>query len=472
MKRINFKGILMGVALMSMLATSCKRYSSDFGNTNEDPNNITKPLLNALLTNVLAGIGGYASSTRGGYYCQYFSETQYSDASLYALPQLSYEGNYSGSLMDLQTIINDGSSNNMSQVARILKVYIYAYLTDAWGDVPYSESLKGTQNVYPAYDAQENIYKDMIKELTEAVAAFNTSSAIIGDIVYGGSEAKWKRFANSMRLRLAIQLTKKYPGAADYSSAQFNAALNDPAGLIVDNSDNFVVDYPGGAYQQPWYALYNGRSDVGESDVMVDIMGDRSDNRQSKFGSSNLGVPYGRQRSYIDPWQQANPTWARVLQPDLRTDGGMVTLLPASETYLHRAEAANRGWTAENMSSMYQLGINASFAQWGLAPPSAGYFTQALVNLGAPGAAGNTEKIAIQEYIAAYPDGIRGWNIWRRTGFPVLVPALDAVNTSKQIVRRYTYHQSTYGSNPDATNAAAAAIPGGDTQDSKVWWDR
>ena len=125
------------------------------------------------------------------------------------------------------------------------------------------------------------------------------------------------------------------------------------------------------------------------------------------------------------------------------------------------------------MTSLYQAGINASFAQWGLAAPAASYFTQSSVVLSSPaGSAANIQKLAIQQYIAGYPDGLRGWNIWRRTGFPVLTPAIDATNSSKQIPRRYTYGQTAYGSNTAAVTAAAGLLPGGDTQDSKIWWDQ
>ena len=471
MKKINFKGLLVGLLAVSMLAPSCKRYSSDFGDTNDNPNNINEPLLGALLTNVLAGISGVANYTRPGYYCQYFSETQYSATSLYSLPQLQYEGYYSGSMMDLQTIVNKGTNNNMTQVAKILLAYYYTFVSDCWGDVPMSEALQG--NGYPVYDSQEDIYKNSLAMLADAVASFDAASGIQGDIVYSGNVTKWRKFANSLRVRLALQLTKKYPSAGGYAATQLQAALNDIDGVITDNADNFKVAYPGGAYQHPWFATYNGRSDIGESDVMVGIMQARTDGRQAMYGSSNLGVPYGWDRTSVDPWQQANTGWARVLQASLRTESSTAMILSASEVYLNRAEAADRGWTGEDMNAMYKAGINASFAQWGVAAPSNSYFAQANVALGSPaGSAANVQNIVMQQYIAAYPDGMRGWNIWRRTGYPVLVPARDATNSSGQIVRRFVYDAQTYGTNPDATNAAAGAIPGGDTQDSKVWWDR
>ena len=85
------------------------------------------------------------------------------------------------------------------------------------------------------------------------------------------------------------------------------------------------------------------------------------------------------------------------------------------------------------------------------------------------GTGANIKNIAIQQYVAAYPDGQRGWNIWRRTGWPTLTPAADATNSSHQIPQRWTYGQSSYGSNTANVNAAASAI-GGDNQDTKVWW--
>jgi hypothetical protein len=419
---------------------------------------------------VEAGLGGYGAQTRGGLYCQYFSETQYTDVSLYSLPQLSFEGEYSGSLYDLQNIINTNTSNNMTQAARILKAYIFSTITDRWGDIPYSQALTG--NKTPAFDKQEDVYRGCMRELTQAVAAFDNTSAISGDIIYGGDVAKWKRLANTLRLRLAIQVSKRFPAGSAWAGTEFRAALADAGGTITSNADNFTVAYPGGNFRSPWFSLYDGRRDFGQSDVMVGVMSSLSDGRQVAFGSSALGVPYGRVRGYVDPWCQANPNWSRILSESNRQQNGRVALVTAAETHLLRAEAADRGWTTENMGSLYQAGIEISFQQWGLAVPAGSYFTQPNVALSNPAGTGaNIRNIAVQQYIAAYPDGLRGWNIWRRTGFPTLTPAQDATNSSRQIPRRYTYGQTSYASNTAAVTAAAAAI-GGDTQDTKIWWDQ
>ena len=486
MRKISIQRLVVLPLALGLFFTSCKRYSSDFGDTNVNPGVTGSPILAALLTNVESGIAGYGSNTRAALYCQYMSETQYTDVSLYSLPQLNFEGEYSGSLYDLQNIINTNTSNNMTQVARILKAYIYAQITDRWGDIPYSQALQG--NSTPVFDKQADIYPALILELTQATAAFNTTSGISGDIIFGGNATKWKKFATSLRMRLALQLTKKFPAAGAYAAQQFTAALTDPAGFISDNADNMVVVYPGGNFKSSWFSLYDGRKDFGESNTMTALTASLADGRQNAFGgltedqnisnpswnqSSSLGVPYGRLRSYVDPWTQANPTWARVLRGDLRKENGTVVLLSAAEVFLARAEAADRGWTSENMSTLYQAGVNASFAQWGISAPSASYFTQSGVVLSNPAGTGaNVSKLAVQQYLAGYPDGMRGWNIWRRTGFPVLTPAIDATNSTKQIPRRYTYGQTSYGSNTAAVTAAATLLPGGDTQDSKMWWDQ
>ena len=151
---------------------------------------------------------------------------------------------YAGDLYDLQNIIIkntdddtkpqqllNGANENQIAIARILKAYIYWKITDRWGDIPYTDALKGDPNV--TFDTQETIYKALITEMTEAVAQFTAGGAAIkGDIIYGGDIAKWKKFANSCRMLMALRLSKVYPGAAEYAATEFKAALASPAGSI------------------------------------------------------------------------------------------------------------------------------------------------------------------------------------------------------------------------------------------------
>ncbi|MEO6722474.1 MAG: SusD/RagB family nutrient-binding outer membrane lipoprotein [Ferruginibacter sp.] len=474
------KYLYLVVLAVVICGTSCNKLK-DFGDTNVNPNGSQSPILGAILTNVLAGLPATASQTRGGLYAQYFSETQYTDVSLYSTPQQEFSGIYSGSLNDLQNIINTNESNNMNAVATILRSYLFWTITDRWGDVPYSQALKGGSVPTPIYDKQEDIYKGILADLKGAVSQFDATSIISGDISnYKGSVSGWKKFGNSLRLLISLRMSKRYPAASGLAATEFKAALADPGGIITSNADNFTLEYPGGNLSNPWYNTYNGRKDFGESNTMTALMTSLGDARQSAYGTdvngdpSTLGVPYGWTRAKVDPWTQANPKWAYILKPSFKTPTAPVVVVPAAVVSLARAEAADRGWTAENAKLLYEGGITLSYAQWGVTGPSAGYFTQSAVAFSAPtGTGANLKQIATQRFIATYPDGLQGWSEWRRTGYPVLTPAPDAVNTpGKQIPRRYTYGTGEYGSNTESVRAAAALLTGGDTQDSKVWWDQ
>lgn len=468
-------------SLLLVGGVGCEKFE-DFGNANVNPAATTEANVGALLTNTLAGLGGWAFDSRPGYYAQYFSETQYPDASLYSLPQLSFTGNYSGSLYDLQNIIKENKSNNQNVVAKIVQQYIFWNITDRWGDVPYSQALQGVNVTQPVYDKQEDIYKGMIGALTAAVSSFD-GSGISGDIIYNGDVASWKRFANSLRMIMAIQLSKKYPGASDYAATQFKAALNDTNGSISTNAQNFKL-VPASGFKSDYWNTYDGRKDLAESKTMTDLMGSTlgGDARQNAFGgasevagnnaTSNVGVPYGVARASVTAFTDANANWARVLRGDLRVELSPVYILTAAQVWLARAEAANLGWTSEVLATTYSQGITLSFEQWGAGTPAASYFTQTSVALGAVGSADNVKNIAIQRYVASYPDGHQGWNIWRKTGFPTLTPA-PAAAVGKQIVRRYTYAASEFTSNKTNVTAAVARIPGGvDSQEARVWWDQ
>lgn len=460
----------------------CKKFE-DFGQTNLNPSGIDAANLGALMANSQSGLGAYASFTRPGLYAQYFSETQYTEVSLYSDPKLPFVASYAGVLTDLQTIIDKNESNNMTQVAKILQQYVFWTITDRWGDVPYSEALKALEKPNPKYDTQEDIYKGMLATLTAAVAAFDNTSIIKGDLIFKGDAPSWKRTANSLRMLMSIQLSKRYPAAGAYAATQFNAALTDPNGYISTNAQNMVLDYPGGNFKSPWYAVYDGRKDYGESKTMTDLMSSLGDPRQNEFGganqdatapdaelTSNVGVPYGVKKVTAEAFTSANTNWARILRGDKRKIDSDLTIISAAEVALARAEAADLGWTAENLNTVYNNGIALSFEQWG-EPLPGGYTSQASVALGVAGTASNIQKIATQRYIASYPDGLQAWNIWRKTGFPVLLPAPDATSSPKVIPRRYTYDSAEYTSNKASVEAAVALLVGGDKQDSRVWWD-
>ena len=456
------------------------------------------------------GTGG----TRAAIYAQLISEPQYPDVSTYSLPQLESGGFYSGLMMDCQVIINQnsdpktagiasnsGANANQIATAKILKAYIMWTLTDKWGDLPYSQALKGAGNLAPAYDKQEDIYKAIFKDCRDAIAGFDGAGANMkGDIIYGGSQAKWKKLANSIRMVAALRLSKVFPLASDYPAMEFMSAATDPAGYINSNADNFTLPFPGGSYSNSWYNIYLTRADYAQSKTLGDVLAALGDNRQAAFGT-NAGAtfPYGLTRAQAVAFDASTGgNYSRVLAASYRTENSPGVLFSASTVLLAAAEAAiptgsgGLGWITGSAQALYDAGVTASFGQWGITM-SAGYLTTGPANYASgPGATGNVgantygsipatqnaatitpmARIALQYWLAAYPNGNEAWANWRRTGVPNIKGTLFATNSGGQIPRRYVYGVSEYGTNPVQLAIAVGRLTGGDTQDSRIWWDK
>ena len=377
-KNIKIALIAMGVTTLA----SCSKIK-DFGDTNVNPAAITSPTTYAILTNVESGINqasgiwAFAYDNSASSWIQHVSETQYPSEGLYDITVTYYGfGAYTNSLLNLKTIIDKSTVPDEIAAARILTQYIYWNITDNLGDIPYSQAFNSKT---PAYDKQEDIYKGMIAELKAAKSQILNNGSLKGDILNNNNGLLWKKFANSLRAMMAIQLTKKYPAASDYAATEFKAAIAD--GVIESNADNIRLGFIGGSFKNPYWSDFDGARDNGESTTMYNLLNGLSDGRQAAFGTSAVAVPFGIKEASINSFIKLNPTWSHKLAPDFRKDTSSVYLLTASQLYLARAEAASRGWTSEDKTAMLKAGVNASFGLWTLALPPASYFTQPALTL-------------------------------------------------------------------------------------------
>ena len=482
--------LLTGLGLMA----GC----SDFGNQNINPNSAITPVTSALLTEamlgvppttatgaLLEGIGGRLTvlDPEPRLFVQYWSESQYPESSQYSTTFADWFRYYSVTLQDLQTIIdynNDestkayvaqfGSNNNQLAIARILKAYMFSVITDRWGDVPYFDALK--KNTQVKYDPQQAIYADLFKELKEASAQFDNGRVFAGDIVYAGSAAKWKKFANSLRMILAMRLTKVDPATAQ---SEFTAAYSDAAGYINTNADNATIKFTDvNQFRNPDNALFDGRSDYGVSDVLVNKLSALSDPRLPAYAAPTedgtfAGLPYGLTRELLIDYTNNNEYSLPSEQVLAKTQPSYI--ISAAQMLLAKAEAAARGWIADDATTAYNDAIRASWEQWGVfdAAKFAAYTASPGV---APTAGDILAKIGDQRWIALYPNGTEAWSEWRRTGYPDLKPTPYAVNESKQIPRRYAYPNTEATLNTAAYGEAAGRLPNGDKTNSRVWWDK
>lgn len=518
MIRNKFKILIAALSGAFLVTVSSCSKIDEFGSMNTNPTAPLTPLTSGLLTQVLSNFGSnYAwdqggISTVSGLYCQYFSETQYTEASRYSKPTTNWDGYYAGNIKDLQTIIDYntdpatapialgyGSNNNQIAVARILKAYVLWFLTDTYGDIPYNGILNASDNGVIAYTKQQDIYNSLFTELTEAVAQFDDGAAMKGDILFNGDISMWKKFANSTRLLMALRLSKV---DAAKGQSEFNAALTADGGVFQEG-EGAVIKYPGGNFNSPVYNYYNitSRQDYAVSSTLLDFFNANYDDRAyvlatAAVGAVPKGFPYGLTRDEAIDFANSNPSWAKVIgtSKTIYSDGtdfnvatAPVTLLGSSEVFLARAEAAYIGWTDESVEDNYYTGISENWKQWDvyagtLLPIYGGvpldgddyyyYISQDLIALGVEGG-DDYEKIMTQQWIAHYPKGWLGWADWKRTGYPALAPAPGM--EANGIPVRYPYGPNEYNLNPANVSDAAKQYTGGgqstDSQFGHIWWD-
>jgi hypothetical protein len=463
---------------------------NDFGDLNVSPNSALYPNTASLLTAAeRTGVGTINSQVGpGGFniapalYVQQFSDVTYIEDSRYKTINFSYNGLYAGPLVNLQQIIDQntnqgtkggaasyGSNANQIAIARILKAYIFQFITDRWGDVPYSQALKGDQNFSPAFDKQQDIYTDLFKEWKEAAAQFDGGKAVTGDILLSSNAARWKKFAASLRMIAALRLSKVDPTKG---KAEFAAALAD--GALASNADNVQYKFLADANNEnPLYTNYvrSNRKDFALSNTFVDYMKKVNDPRLPVYAAPNLkgqivGAPYA-----VFPAPGKAQDWS-LAAAAVSAQTAPANIMTYAQVQFAQAEAAKLGWITGNAKTLYESAIKASMQQWlGTAYTDAAFTAYIAQPDVAYTDANAIERIGTQRWIALYFQGTEAWNEWRRTGYPVLKPAANTLNGGTDIPRRLAYPVQETTLN--AKNYAdVTARQGKDDQYTRVWWDK
>lgn len=413
-------------------------------------------------------------------FVQHWTETTYTDESNYdvatrTIPDNHFRVFYRDVLKDLiesKTVLQTEPAAgveeltikaNKEAIIDILIAYNYSILVDTFGDVPYTEALDIVAYPTPSYDNGETIYRDLISRLTSASTDLDITYGSYGDadLIYGGDVASWKKFANSLRLKLAINMDDV---DHTYATQQALAAVAD--GVFTSSNDNASLQYL--STQPNTNPLYvdivaSGRNDFVPADTFVNKMNDLNDPRRASYftlkGSSYIGGVYGSNNTFANFSHIADG----LLQP---TFEGLI--MDYTEIEFLLAEAVERniavGGTAE---SHYNSAINSSFAYWN-APDVATYLLQPTVAYATAGTNWK-EKIGNQAWIALYNRGFEAWTTYRRLDYPALVaPSQADVN---EVPKRYTYPANEETLNASSVTAASAAI-GGDLLTTKLFWDK
>lgn len=489
------------------LAATAACNSDALTTVNNNPNNPTDAPPGPLFTSAVADgvrrwMGGY-NFTQTSAVVQHQGMNQYTDEDRYAgLRASATTGNldeaYSRELQDLRQLIGKGLAQKAPGIwapAQVLQSWEFQVMTDGFGDLPYSEALRGDSSVLtPTYDAQKDIYASLFTVLTAASTAMADDAGTIGlgsaDPIYRGNLLRWQRFANSLRARLALQIVNVDPATA---ATQLRSALSGPGGVIQVNDDDAKLVWPGdGVNDNPWAVNLKTRDDRRMSRTLMTVLLSTNDPRvpiyaqpvvdSTLFRNGYGGMPNGLLADSAGKWTRLASRPGAIFFPGVTTYGtfgtssGLATpsyLVTAAEVLFIQAEAAERGLgglTAGQAAGFYRAAITASMEQWGVTNSVAVAAFLAQPDIAYKGGADGLKQIAVQKWVALYGNGPQAWNEWRRTCQPATIrPGPSAVVA--YVPRRF-YYSTTEASSNAANLQAAVARQGADDFKTRIYWDK
>lgn len=509
----SFALLLGGAMALTMLLGGCDSLSEYNDNPNQptsaNPNNV---LANAQRDLAFETYGGDETMRGSNLLAQYTTQNFYTtEESRYGSVGYGWSDFYT-SLNDLRRVKELARQNqppnaaNLEAIAIITQVWAFQILTDAYGDIPFTEALQGSANRDPAYTPQEDIYPALADSLDRALGLIQTGSGPAGDLVHGGDMTKWSRFANGLKMRLGIR-------AADANPQFAETVINEANGnALQSNADNTYFQFgTSSAHRNTYYEnrFVDGRDDFDASERFVQALKQYSANdpRLDAFveqtsdsappcedGSGNYdGFPYGMEQSVAQGRQTSRPT-CNESRPEPFFSAGpsgsgdaYAPMMYYDEVLITKAEAAARGFIGGGDAAakdFLEEAIRASVNFYGSetdadisgSSAAADSYVDAVLN--DYDANGYEQVIGEQRWIGFYFNNIQGWNTWRRLDFggwlgpPTGGPAGDLQGRDLPI--RIDYPQSEFNLNErNVTEAANRQFDGvaNEGPGRRIWWD-
>lgn len=469
--------LILSLAVGLFLFLGCDKDFEDINNNPNDPIAVPSGLLTAdVVFNAANSLySTFVGGDMGAEWAQHWAKVQYNDEERYqprgsVIEATVWKTYYEDVVSDARTIqrLAETEGNaNMQGVGLVMQAYGFSVLTDVFGDIPFSEAIRADEGIFsPKYDRQEDVYNGILAMLDQANDLFAADGGTItagSDILYGGNYTKWQKFANSLKFRCLMRISGKVN-----VSTQLQALMSRP--MFTSNADEAKLIYlSANPSANPIYetVVFGNRGEFKVNSKLVDMLESLNDPRLPVYAGLNAdgeyrGKPAGIENVPNDDYNYNNvsPIGSFYLQP---TAPGY--FMSFAELSFLMAEAAQKGYISGSAATYYNQAISASFAANGLSQADAdAYLAQGLV---AYNPANGLQQIAEQNWLGLYCQGVEAWTEWRRTRYPVLQPAIEAV--IDEIPSRYTYpsiEQSVNKANYDA----AVATQGADVLTTKVWW--
>lgn len=510
----------------------------DFEEINTDPNragasvfdpNLILPTVSYNYGNMMTGYSGailfqsmwiqvMASTSTGG--ANYYSNADkyVASGSTNSYIQNVWGAGYSAAsrVYQMQSLAEEKGFTNLAAVGEIWKVLTLSFVSDIYGDIPYSEALKAEEGItQPKYDSQSQLYIAMLSDLETALGSISESAdPIRNDVLYRGDLSKWRKLGYSLMLRMAMRLVDVDPSTAQsyvqkavaggvFSSVSDEAVLASDQGNGYSNSSANALNVTDDVYEVRW------------SDKMIDFLKSNDDPRLSIIAevppaglaanrdgnvvgnndpSVQIGLPNGfdLKGGETDITNSANYPGPTGSGGDLAPIGAYsrptaiyrdrnapVFILTYAEVQFLLADAATRGYSVPGSASAYYAdgltGAMVSMGKFGGGSISAGdaasYAAANPLDTSSEASALKMINEQIWATTGLFANFVESWNNWKRTGYPELTPVNYTGNFSGgQIPRRQPYPASESTTNPEGL-ANAISNMGGDTWVNTVWWD-
>lgn len=484
MKNIK-KSIIATLFLAAFFTSSC-----EFGDINQDPDNLIEAPIAQQLSNLTVNVGFMSGSDLNRYSSLIMQ--QYSGQSTGALNQTQqyeqylitgsdqnnvWNSIYATILNDAENIITTATktqSPHYSGVAKILKAYTYQIAVDTWGSIPFSETQKLVANTKPKYDADSEIYTNIVKLLDEGIAEVSATTSTISpgtnSNIFPGTfsttKSNWIKFANTLKLRIFLHYSEK---DATFAKSKIDALIAASVPFMASNTDSFKMNFVDAAgarnpidqfeTSRPNYLVANAK--------LVGMMNTKTDPRRQFYftqypAASGLFVgAVGGAASNAGLYSKLHTYLRGTLTGSTYSGSAPIRMLTFAEYNFIRAEAALRFGSAGDAQTFFQAGITASMQEAGVVAADITAYITANGTLSGT-AAQKFKQIINEKYIANFGVVLEPWSDWRRTGYPTITPPSNAVVS--YVPRSLYYPQSEIDLNGgNVTQKSGMNV--------KVFWD-
>lgn len=487
MKKIKY--IITSLLLVFFLGSCTEGWEE----LNSDPNNpVDVPAMNILTYVQRYSCSFLYSITQAEYsasFAHHTAKIQYIDESRYEYREGHINGRWNSYMytqVDIKKIIakaQEEGNTNLEAIAMTMSAWLWHKMTDTWGAIPYTEGASGEDGVIqPDYDSQADVYSGVLTMLEDAnsMLANNTGIVTGADILLGGDINWWRKFANSLHLRVAIRMSNVNQSAA---ASEISTILNNPSTypILESNAEMIALQWDGSAWREPWMANSTGRDDHAMAKTIVDDMLALNDPRLPEYAHPATadgvyrGVVVGIAEENEGDFQLNEISRIGYRYRDNPT--GLSYILRYAEVKFIEAEAYERGLATGDAQAAYEAGVTASLEEHGA---SAGEINTYLAdpdvewdNAGGTMGYSNLEKIYYQKWLALFKQGHEAWAETRRTDIPQLPHAPGSPYLGNGYDRppfRWPYPSEEYTYNEDVVKQYDTGIVDF-FWGEQMWWD-